>query len=340
MRFGLGPLTIEPVNGKQHVDVYEEALEQAEFAENWGFDSVWVGEEYFSSQCLSSSSAVVGAAVAQRTSFARVGVMPTLGLSHAIHLAEEIACIDNLANGRVIVGAQPPSEPAARGWNLAARDVRPRALDDLRVMSMAWAPSSFSYESDYYKIPGRNPVHVEAADYHEITVQPKPAQLDMPVWMFGGDDAAAIAGEAGVTFCAAPWLDLGQAAALYGAAPQRPGVVPIAREVLIAPTSEQARELAEPLLRQLYDAYREQGVTNLPTEFEALARDRFIIGGPDECIEQIQRCKDELGINYMIVRLVYSGMPHGDTIEAIQLFGTRVVPAFRMYGIAPEILQG
>ncbi len=339
MRFGLGPLTIDPANDKQHVDVYEEALEQAEFAENWGFDSVWVGEEYFNSRHLNSSSAVVGAAVAQRTSYARVGVMPTLGLSHAIYLAEEIACIDNLANGRVIVAAQAPSEPAARGWNLAAEDVRPRVLDDLRVMAMAWAPSSFSYESDYYKIPGRNPVHVEAVDYHEITVQPKPAQLDMPVWMFGGEEAAAIASEAGVTFCAAPWLDLQQAAALYGEAERGPGVVPIAREVLIARTSELARELAEPLLGQLYDAYHEQGVADVPSDFEALARDRFIIGGPDDCIEQIRRCKDELGINYMIVRLVYSGMPHGDSIEAVQLFGTRVVPAFRMYGIAPEILQ-
>jgi alkanesulfonate monooxygenase SsuD/methylene tetrahydromethanopterin reductase-like flavin-dependent oxidoreductase (luciferase family) len=336
----LGPLTIEPANGKKHVDVYEEALEQAEFAENWGFDSVWVGEEYFNSRHLSSSSSVVGAAVARRTQYARVGVMPTLGLSHAIYVAEEIACIDNLANGRVIVGAQAPSAPAAKGWSLAAEDVRPRVVDDLRVMSLSWAPASFSYESKYYKIPGRNPVHVEAADYHEISVQPKPAQLDMPVWAFGGEEAADIAADAGVPFCAAPWLDLQQAGRLYRDRDRLPGVVPIAREVFIAPTSDQAWEQAEPLISGLYDAYREQGVRDLPEDFQALARDRFIIGDPDQCVDQIQRCKDELGINYMIVRLVYSGLPHGDSIEAIQLFGTRVVPAFRMYGIAPEILQG
>jgi len=340
MRFGLGPLTIEPANSKQHVDVYEEALEHAEFAENWGFDSVWVGEEYFNSRQLNSSSSVIGAAVARRTRYARVGVMPTLGLSHAIYVAEEMACIDNLANGRVIVGAQAPSELAAKGWNLAAHDIRPRVLDDLKVMSLAWAPSSFSYESDYYKIPGRNPAHVEAAGYHQITVQPKPAQLDMPVWMFGGDDASAIATEAGLAFCAAPWLDLHQAAALYGAATSREGVVPIAREVFIAPTSARAHELAEPVLSELYAAYRAQGITGLPEDFEALARDRFIIGDPDECIEQIRRCSDVLGVNYMIARLAYSGLSHADSIEAIQLFGTRVVPAFRMYGIAPEILQG
>jgi alkanesulfonate monooxygenase SsuD/methylene tetrahydromethanopterin reductase-like flavin-dependent oxidoreductase (luciferase family) len=162
----------------------------------------------------------------------------------------------------------------------------------------------------------------------------------MPVWAFGGEQAAVIAADAGITFCAAPWVDLRQAATLYGAPDRLPGVVPIAREVFIAPTRERARELAEPLLTELYAAYREQGVPDLPGDFETLARDRFIIGDPDACIEQIQRCKDELGINYMIVRLVYAGLPHGDSIEAIQLFGTRVVPAFRMYGIAAEILQG
>ena len=340
MRFGLGPLTIEPAGGKRHVDVYEEALEQAEFAENWGFDSVWVGETYFSAQHLNSSSSVIGAAVAQRTSYARVGLMPTLGLSHAIYLAEEVAAIDNLANGRVIVAAQPPSEPAARGWGLAPGAVRARVVDDLRVMALAWAPSSFSYESEHYKIPGRNPVHVEARDYHEISVQPKPAQLDMPVWAFGGADAAAIAADAGLTYCAAPWLTLEEAAALYPPAGPLARTRPIAREVLIAPTSEAARELAEPVLSRLYDAYREQGIENLPEDFAALAADRFIIGDPDECIEQLERCTQALGVDYVIARLVYSAIPHATSIDAIQLFGTRVVPAFRMYGIAPEILQG
>lgn len=340
MRFGLGPLTIEPANGKQHVDVYEEALEQAEFAENWGFDSVWVGEEHFSSQHLNPSSSVVGAAVAQRTSYARVGIMPTLGLSHAIHAAEEAACIDNLANGRVIVAVQPPPPPAAAGWGLSTDGVRARVLDDLRVMSLSWAPGSFSYQSDHYTIPGRNPVHVEAHDYHEISVQPKPAQLDMPVWTFGGADAAEIAADAGITFCAAPWLSLDEARPLYERRDGLAGTVPIAREVFIAPTGEEARALAEPLIGGLYAAYRERGGHDLPEDFAELARDRFIIGDPDECIEQIERCNAELGVNYMIVRLVYSGLPHGDSVEAIQLFGTRVVPAFRMYGLAPEILKG
>jgi len=337
MRFGLGPLTIDPANGKKHVDVYEEALEQAEFAENWGFDSVWVGEEYFSARHQNASSSVISAAVAQRTQFARVGMMPMLGLSHAIHLAEEAACIDNLANGRVIVAAQAPSRAAADGWKLSVEGSRERMIDDLRVMALAWSPGSFSYQSEHYTIPGRNPIHVEAHDYLEISVQPKPAQLDMPLWTFGGEDAAAVAAEAGLTFCAAPWLSLDEARPLYRPREGLTAAVPIAREVFVAPTREQARSLVEPALTELY---RDLDVPGLPQDFAELARDRFIIGDPDECIAQIHRCKDELGVNYMIARLVYSGMPHAESIEAIQLFGTTVVPAFRMYGLAQEILKG
>ena len=116
MRFGFGPLTLEsPVGwrcvgcsrpadgsccGKKQVDVFEEGLEQAVTAEWWGFDSVWAGEANFSKVGFNSSSPVVAAGIAQRTEFVRVGVMPTLGLVNAIYLAEEVACIDNIAAGR------------------------------------------------------------------------------------------------------------------------------------------------------------------------------------------------------------------------------------------------
>ena len=88
MRFGLGPLSIEKVSNKTHVDVYEDALEQSVAAEWWGFDSVWVDEKNFSSSSFNSSASVIAAAIAQRTEFVRIGMMPLMGLVNAIYLAE------------------------------------------------------------------------------------------------------------------------------------------------------------------------------------------------------------------------------------------------------------
>jgi len=168
MRFGLGPLTIEPAGGKNHVDVYEEALEQAVIAEWWGFDSVWVGEHNFTPDSFNSSSSVIAAAVAQRTTFVRVGMMPTLGLVNAMYVAEEAACVDNISNGRVIVAGQVASDAVARGWG--GQNSVERIVDDVAVLRASWGPNPFSHHSDFHTIPGEIDVHVQAGSVGDAAV--------------------------------------------------------------------------------------------------------------------------------------------------------------------------
>ena len=89
-----------------------------------------------------------------------------------------------------------------------------------------------------------------------------------------------------------------------GAAGKDPARVPrpLTREVVIAETREKAWELAE---RHLMVNYRDEyggGTWSHPLigaedstpvdQLEAIARDRFVVGTPDECIRQIQRFRD------------------------------------------------
>ena len=68
-----------------------------------------------------------------------------------------------------------------------------------------------------------------------------------------------------------------------------------------------------------------------------MVKDRFVIGNPDTCIEQLYRYQNELGVNYVVARLAYHDMHPGETAKAIQLFGQGVVPEFRMFGMPDEI---
>ena len=61
-----------------------------------------------------------------------------------------------------------------------------------------------------------------------------------------------------------------------------------------------------------------------------------LAGGPDEVGEALSRYA-ELGVNYVVARVVHPGMTHPEALDAIQLFGQAVVPGFRMYGLPPEI---
>jgi len=337
MRFGLGPLTIEPAGGKKHVDVYEEALEQAVVAEWWGFDSVWVDEANFTPSAFNSSSPVIAAAIAHRTTHVRVGMMPILGLVNAIYVAEEAACVDNISNGRVMFAGQVPSDDVARGWG-GSNSVE-RVIDDVAVLRKSWGPNPFSHHSDFHTIPGELEAHTVAAGLHMISVQPKPAQLSMPLWICGDRTAAEAAGRLGVPYLAPAHLTLEELRPLYAAAADaRDGeIVPLAREVFIARTTEMAYELAAGAIADLYTARAASGLVDAFESFDELVADRFVIGDPETCIEQLYRYQNELNVNYVIARIAYHGMHAGETAKAIQLFGQAVVPEFRMYGLPDEI---
>lgn len=65
----------------------------------------------------------------------------------------------------------------------------------------------------------------------------------------------------------------------------------------------------------------------LSWDFDRLAKDRFILGSPEECIEQIHAYRDELGTELMFVRFDWTpGLGQDDVLAAMRLFGQEVIP--------------
>lgn len=63
--------------------------------------------------------------------------------------------------------------------------------------------------------------------------------------------------------------------------------------------------------------------------FEEIGRDRFIVGSPETCIERIRLFQDQLGIDHLICRLFFPGMPHDHIMSEIRLLADEVIPALR-----------
>ena len=63
--------------------------------------------------------------------------------------------------------------------------------------------------------------------------------------------------------------------------------------------------------------------------FDELARDRFLIGTPQEVVREIQRYRDQLGVTHMLFRMQWPGMPHREVIRQLELFGQQVAPQFK-----------
>ena len=93
--------------------------------------------------------------------------------------------------------------------------------------------------------------------------------------------------------------------------------------------------LRSPLLHERYRVYAVQGQDEqLPpgdrfeSEFEDLAADRFVLGNPQECIEEIRRY-EELGFNYFIIDYHWLDLDDATALSTLRLFGEQVMPAFR-----------
>jgi alkanesulfonate monooxygenase SsuD/methylene tetrahydromethanopterin reductase-like flavin-dependent oxidoreductase (luciferase family) len=104
--------------------------------------------------------------------------------------------------------------------------------------------------------------------------------------------------------------------------------------MFIAETRQEAIDTIRPHVEWLY---RDRAATghghDLPeadridVPFERVLQDRFIIGSPDECIAEVKKYQ-ALGIEELILRCQWPGMPNSDTYRAVELFGETVLPHF------------
>ena len=139
--------------------------ELARLAEEHGLFGVLAG----SGNPLTAVNAAVYASTA--TEFARVVVRLTLGLEHPVLIAEELAILDNVNNGRTVVMADTGelNEEAA--------------ADEVAVLREALSGRPVQHDGPVWKVPAGLPANVTAPK--SISVTPKPAQLEVPFWLTG-----------------------------------------------------------------------------------------------------------------------------------------------------------
>ena len=63
-----------------------------------------------------------------------------------------------------------------------------------------------------------------------------------------------------------------------------------------------------------------------PKRPEDPLRDRFILGDPAECADELQRGVDETGASTLIFRVNWAGMPHEGILRSMRLLGEEVRP--------------
>jgi probable F420-dependent oxidoreductase len=328
MKFGLIPV--------EDSRFFAESLHQVELAEMLGFDSIWLEEHHGTGGHYHPSPFIYLAGYATRTERLILGTdIAILPLYHPVRVAEDVAQLDVMSNGRVILGVAigyRPEEFEAFQTPLEGRGAQ--FVEMLKLIKQLWTGEKVTFESERYPL-------------QEFTLEPRPVQRPHPpIWLGGWGKLAlkraAVLGDAWVPGPTANLAKLKEAQEQYHANLAGLGIQPnererpLTRDLIIAGKPAQAEELAE---RFLLPAYRDEYSswdhpligTSDATATDRLAdlrRDRFIIGDPDQVIEQINYFEDQFGMDHLICRLHFPGMPPEVVAESVRLIGQEVIPAF------------
>ncbi|WP_137390585.1 LLM class flavin-dependent oxidoreductase [Rhodoligotrophos defluvii] len=153
MQFGLFNL-MNQFNIDQR-EVYKGTLECTKLADALGFDTAWFAEHHFSNYSMCPSPLMMGAAAARETKRIRIGPAVIVApLYNPIRLAEEIALLDQLSEGRVVLGigsGYQRFEFEAFGADLAER--QERMLEIWQIIDQAVHENRFEYSGRFYQLP-------------------------------------------------------------------------------------------------------------------------------------------------------------------------------------------
>src|SRR3954470_14784052 len=168
-------LLMQSPSARPSEEIYARALEQAQAAESLGFRNVWLGEHHFSTYGYLSRPLQLASYLAAKTTRLRVGTaVIVVPLHHPLLIAEEVAMLDVLSNGRADIGL-------GRGYQRYEFERFGQQLDadgqrwneSLDILLKAFEGEPFSYDGKLFKIP-------------ETSIFPKPVQKPRPpIWVTG-----------------------------------------------------------------------------------------------------------------------------------------------------------
>src|SRR6201996_2546200 len=142
-----------PESGMRTPDFYAAIMDQVSWLDGLGLDLIWFTEHHFIDDGYLPSWIPVAAAMAARTSHARFSCdVCLLPFNHPIRLAEDLAVLDNLSNGRVEIGVGMGYAPHEfRGFGLPVARRVSLTAEGIEGLKRAFTGETFSFAGKRYQ---------------------------------------------------------------------------------------------------------------------------------------------------------------------------------------------
>ena len=360
----------ELTGGANAADLYAAILEQVECADYLGFDSALIGESHFVETQLTASVLDLLGALAGSTKSIRLGTAgKALPLQHPARTAEDYAVLDLLSNGRVIAGVGPgESREAFAAFGVPFEERMPRFAEALDFIRRAWTYDAFAYggrytqfpkavkpkpsqpfEAEPYRKPFLLPWERVGTETTHLAVTPRPVQIPHPpVWIEAhGPESVVLAADLGCSILPRVTASDEEVVSLYNAYANaldkgsRSLVEverPVIREIFVAPSRDEAIEVAGDAFLALYRHYTKAGglidgagapIGDAACTLDRLLADRLVIGDVDHVFDRLKTLQEKAGINHAICRMFVPGIDHASAMRSIRLFAEEVMMRLR-----------
>ncbi len=319
-------------------------LDFAAHLDRLGFDEFWVGEHHSSGWEMIASPEMFLAAAGQRTHRIMLGTgVVSLPYHHPFNVAQRIAQLDQMTQGRAMFGSGPgalPSDAHTLGIDpMVQRDRQDEALGV--IIRLLRGEERFSYDTDWFTL-------------HDAQLQILPVQEDMPMvtassispsgmkiaGKYGiGVLSIASTSEAGLQALPTQWSFAEEAAAANGSSVDRKNWR-VLMSWHLAESRKQAEKEAKHGLQRWHNEYNvdvlgRPGAARVEDADELLAltagrgatgAGAAVIGTPDELVKAIRNLQDVTGGFGVVLGFAHDWADREAMFRSWELFARFVAP--------------
>jgi alkanesulfonate monooxygenase SsuD/methylene tetrahydromethanopterin reductase-like flavin-dependent oxidoreductase (luciferase family) len=342
-------------------ELYNEFLDELEFADRMGFDGICVNEHHQNAYGLMPSPNLMAAALARRTTNAALVVLGnSLALYNPpIRVAEEFAMLDCLSGGRLVAGFPVGTSMDTNfAYGMPPATLRERYYEAHDLIVQAWTrPEVFSFNGKYTQL-------------RYVNIWPRPLQQPHPpIWIPGGGSVETWewTTQRNYLYCYLSYFGYKRARAVMDGYwktverlggdmnPYRAGFLQL---VCVAGSMEEARRDYGEHIAYFYDkclhvwngwadapGYRtlrtlQAGITAQVgaqaravrqhlTWDDYVEQGYIVAGSPAQVRERLREVIEGLRIGQVMVLCQIGSMPKDLTLRNIELFTTEVMPHLR-----------
>lgn len=313
-------------SASEHLDLM---LRKVEAAQKAGFKYLTIGQHYIYEEFRwLQPIPLLGRLAAELEPDVKLGTSVIVGpLHHPVVLAEELATLDIVTRGQLVVGIGTgylPKEYETMGVSFADRY---GILEEMiEVMSAMWAQDRVTHHGTFFDLDDV-PTHVRPIQ------QPRP-----PIWL-GAMKKMGVrrAARHGDVWTITPQQTVPQVVDLvriYAEERQARGLplnkLPLRRELMIGSSFDDALDKFASVARSKYVSYAGNGMALLDQdkvreEFAANVSDHVILGTAQDCRDQITTIAGQLPIGPLLVRPHWPGMDADATAAYLEQVGREII---------------